>query len=447
MDNQQQLEKRKKSIIPDFGGKGWFIILILMFIMFFGLGFQSEGMNTNLGYFSEILGEEVATLQMFNSYAGWVGIIGTFLWGLLSIKIGGKKVLNISLILYAAFIMIWGQMTTVPAYMFALFGVYFCLNGAMSIGLSNLVANWFPLKKGNAMGWVTIGASLSPIMFIPMQLALIGSVGFNMFFIVAGILLVVLWILTLIVKNRPEEWGAYPDNDKNMTPEQAKAILALSQEYKKTSPFTLGRLLRTPQMWFTAIGCAVLLLVPVGFMTTIVARFAAVGVDVMVVVGFISACGVGNLFFSLVTGFVDQRFGTKKATFMCYALYFIALILTCFMGNMTAMWIGSGIIIVVSGGVNNLTASTSIAIFGRFDFAKAFTVISPISVAVRTLGYMMVAPIVAATGSYLYSNIALIVIMVVGLILVAVNKIQPIGRTEEDFERDAAKRAGEAVAE
>ncbi len=159
--------------------------------------------------------------------------------------------------------------------------------------------------------------------------------------------ILVLWVFTLIVRNHPEEWGAYPDNDKNMTPEQAKKILAIAQEYKRTSPFTIGRLLKTAPMWLTAVGCAILLLVPIGFMSSIIPRFGSVGIEPPAVVALISAGGVVNLFFSLVTGFVDQKVGTKAATFMCYGLYFIGIILTCFMQNLTMLYIGSFIIIAV----------------------------------------------------------------------------------------------------
>jgi MFS family permease len=436
------MEQKKVNAKANFGSKGWYIIILLAIVMFMGLGFQSEGMNVVIPGFQNLMGlDSNGILYSYNSLAGWIGVIGTFFWGVLASKIGGKKVLNISLLLYSIFIIIWGQVNSPGQYFAVVCGVLFCLNGAMSVGLSNMVANWFPLKKGIVMGYVTIGAAMCPIFTIPLFSGLVTAFGFRTFFLVAGIILIVVFLLTLTVKNRPEEAGAFPDNDKTMTPEQAKKLLALTEEYKKTSSFTFGRLLKTKQTWFTAVGCGILLLVPVGFMSSLVARLTSIGFDMPKIMLIMAIGGVGNLLFSIFTGVVDVHKGTKNATYMCYALYFIAMVLTIFMTNIPVMIIGTMIVIFVSGGVNNLTVSMSVSIFGRYDFAKAFAILSPISVCVRNAGYMAVGTIVAATGgSYTISNVVLIVIMIVGVLFIKFNDITNIGRSEEDFQKEVADK-------
>ena len=77
-----------------------------------------------------------------------------------------------------------------------------------------LTANWFPRKKGLALGWSTMGYPVCSIIAVPLLVNLIGAVGFAKCFLIIGIVQIAIGIITLLfIHDYPEEIGVAPDND------------------------------------------------------------------------------------------------------------------------------------------------------------------------------------------------------------------------------------------
>jgi MFS family permease len=82
------------------------------------------------------------------------------------------------------------------------------------------------------------------------------------------------------------------------------------------------------------------------------------------------------------------------------------------------------------GAGNNLTPSIIGSVYGRYDFAKALTVIIPIWNIVVAFATTVVGVPQSLTGSYMVSYVVLLVCALVGFILVATLDERCIGRID-----------------
>lgn len=85
--------------------------------------------------------------------------------------------------------------------------------GQGSLPATMLTSQWFVRRRGRAIAVVVLGLAASNALLPPLTQSLIGSVGWREAYVALGVMV---WILLipaaiLVVRNRPEEVGLYPD--------------------------------------------------------------------------------------------------------------------------------------------------------------------------------------------------------------------------------------------
>ena len=81
-------------------------------------------------------------------------------------------------------------------------------------------------------------------------------------FIIAAVVGYLLFVF--LIKDYPEQCGAYRDNDKNFTPEMAQAMMIQEIEDRKTTVWTTGHALKNRDFWCASVTCGLLLCGAVG---------------------------------------------------------------------------------------------------------------------------------------------------------------------------------------
>lgn len=122
---------------------------------------------------------------------------------------------------------------------------------------------------------------------------------------------------------------------------------------------------------------------------------------------------------SYLWGVLDQKAGTKKAVIV-FALYMAIMqfLLAAFIGSKTVTLILIILLGILIGGICNLLPSMVIQIFGRYEFAAANSVVTPIVVAIRTSTFIIMPVILTATqGSYQVLSIVLGVLSLIAFFL------------------------------
>lgn len=415
--NDKQLTNSK------FGKWGWSMIIYTMLLYYVWAGLCVDGMNVYTNAFSKVYGMDSNLLLSFGTPAGLIGVVGGILFGRLVIKTGVRTLCSWALIITGVLYCIFGYASNPAMYFIVLAAMTFMSMAFGLIGTATLMGNWFPRKKGIALGWATMGAPLCTATFVALLQVLYGKIGIPFTSIAIGVVVVVLGVVSFFwVKDYPEQVGAYPDNIKEGG-EQLAAQMAEMQSYK--SPFTMSKLLRDKDMWCISLGFGMLWVVTTGLVSQFVPRMISVYAPTMGIeaaegkaVMMLTIAAVCGLVGSYFWGWLDQKIGTKYASCVYAISYIVALLLLVFakveaLTYVAVVFAGLGI-----GGLLNLMASMVIAVYGRHDFAAANSLVSPIASLLQKFAFLIMAALLAASGGdFTMPYLVFIGLDVVGMIL------------------------------
>ena len=128
---------------------------------------------------------------------------------------------------------------------------------------------------------------------------------------------------------------------------------------------------------------------------------------------------------SIVVGWLDVKIGTKKTGILINVLAFVAVL--CCLTHVTVLhYISLPILAVMLGGSSNLMVSCTAAIWGRYDFKNAFSVIQPLNSVMTGVGITVVSACNSIDPTCQLAYIIMAVMAVIGLIAMCVLKVEPI---------------------
>ena len=409
MDNKQLTNSR-------FGKWGWSMIIYAFLLYYFYAALCVDSMNLYPDTFAGFYGMERNLLLGFATPAGVIGVIGGVVFGRICIKTGVRKMSAWSLIITGVLYAIFGYSSTPVMYLITLTAVSFVANAFGLIATATLMGNWFPRKKGIALGWATMGAPLCSATVVPILSTLYGNIGLQLSSIVVGAVVLLLGIISFFwVKDYPEEVGAYPDNIAQGA-EQAESQMAAMRAYK--SPFTIGRLLRDKDMWLIALGFGLLWMVTVGIISQFVPRMISVGNSPETATLMLTIASLVGLVGSYFWGWLDQKIGTKLASCVYSLSYIIALLLLIFAQVQALVYVGIIFVGFGIGGLLNLMPSMVIAVYGRYDFTAANSLVSSIASLLQKAAFAIMAVLLTISNNdYTLPSSVFIGIDVLGLIL------------------------------
>ncbi len=127
-----------------------------------------------------------------------------------------------------------------------------------------------------------------------------------------------------------------------------------------------------------------------GIMSNFVTKFMVMGYELPTVLQMLGIAGVLAIPGSIVVGWLDVKIGTKKTGILINLLAFVAVL--CCLTHVTALhYISLPILAVMLGGSSNLMVSCTAAIWGRYDFKNAFSVIQPLNSVMTGVGITVVS--------------------------------------------------------
>lgn len=429
-ERSAQTVLKAKDTKSNFGPRGWLLVIGMMICTFVAGACGNDGLNTIIPKFVARFGWEQATLTVLASVSGYISAVALAIMGVIVHKFGARNLLVFTMACLAVAIFGWSFATSLPAYFVVIIILYSVSNG-VGLCMGILVSNWFPTKKGLVMGWTTMGFNLATVGIN--WLLVFGwnhfgwHGGFNLF---AAVAVIGFLMVLLFVREFPEDCGCFPDNDKTLSPEKAKAMRDEGLRYTQTSPWTVKKLLTTPQTWLIAIVYGCIMMMVVGCISQLVPTVKSYGFSQTFALACMSAAGVCGFFGSYLTGWIDTKFGTKRATMLMMGWEILTVIVfVAPLGNWSVI-LATVMLGIIIGGANNLCSSMTTQVFGRYDQKKAYSVIWTIFTVVRSCGVGLVGVIAARTGTYAASWAALGAIIVLALILCTRITNRCIGRID-----------------
>lgn len=389
----------------NFGVKGW-ILLAYQFLAFVAFTvFTNWPMNVLADMYGGA--EKVSGIYTIGTLIAIVIqlILSGFIGRIKSMKWVGSAIGIIAMV-FAMLIMVIPP-TNLGAWQACYLVVCIFIPMWATFSVSVLVGQWFPTKKGAFMGVATLA--------FPIVNGLTGLFAgavfakgapdvapdvFGAFLPYWIVCLVGLIIGLVVIKDYPEQCGAYRDNNKEMTPEKANAMLMQEIENKRTSVWKTGGLLTSRDFWFGAIPLGMLLLCAVGMMTQTQSIIGSYGDAMNQFGGFAGVMGMIMIFGiigSFIIGLLDQALGTKKAVLISCVIMLISGILGV-MGNAVCTVLSLILLAVFMGASSNFTVSMAAQYWRREDFASVFSGVNPVANIIQSAGPPMIAILMATQG-------------------------------------------------
>lgn len=383
-----------------FGKQGWWIIIYTLLLYLFSSS-SSDTLNvTTAGHAMVIGGVESSSLLIYAAIGGFVSVPISMIFGTVVKKFGVKFPTVVLLLLFAVNWFGFGNCHTISGYAIAATLISALGNTVNLVPTQQLINNWFPKKKGIALGWATMGMPVDSAVSVAVFQILMNKVGFKTPFYLWAIILVILVILLILfVKNTPEEAGAYPDNEP-ISKEEMEANLRLVNEYQ--SPFTIGKLLKTRQFWAVVVIFGFMFMALVGTISQLVPRLMYVGIPQNSAIMWLTIASVVGIPTSFLWGLIDQKAGTKKTVVVYSILWTLMMVLSAVGSGTMSLGISIASVIFLScmhGGMGNLMPSLIIQLFGRYDFSAVNRLVVPFVVAIRTISMLLIPVMLAAAGA------------------------------------------------
>lgn len=420
--------KTANSTKSNFGAKGWLMILVAGLMFYFYAGMCTDGLNTIVSSFANAHQVDEAALLSMTTPASWVGLLGSVVcsWAIAKFK-SNRVAMLITAVLGGITYMCYGVVTTLVGFtvvtaMANFFGMGYCWTCANA-----LMASWFPTKKGLALGWATMGQNLCSATFVLLLTAFVGWAGLNGSFYIMGALLIVAGIFSFIVmRDTPEEMGCAPDNG-TVTKEELEANRREMEAYK--SPWNAKTLLLNKQVWLIGLGFGIFIICNVACISQLIPRLIMAGWAPPKAIASMTVAAVLGLLGSYLTGWLDQKIGTKKAS-IAYGCWYVVTLITCAIpsNNMYLQYLSVFMIGIAIGGIGNLFPSMTATLFGRYDFVRAMGVLNPITNIVRSFAFIIMGAGLSMTGNYYLAYGMVAVLSVIGIILVACINEKQIGK-------------------
>lgn len=432
---------QKKSIALGF--RGWMLLIYQAVAFFTFTVFTNFPMNILADLYGGA--QKISTLYTVATLLGIVVqlVLTRFVGKMKSVKTLGVTFGVISLVLALGIMLIPMGQSGLWQVCYFLETLFVTMYATFSLGI--LVGQWFPRRKGTVMGIATFA--------FPITNGLIGMFATSVFskgypdvfgaflpyFIIAVIGLL---IGVIFIKDYPEQCGAYRDNDREFTPEVAKAMLAQEIENKKTSVWTLANTLKSRDFWFITIPMGALLMCSVGMMTqtnAIIGNYAELNYTTVMAASCVVAC-----FGSWLLGVIDTKIGTKKAIVISVVIMIVGGILGAIHG---AGWLLASFVClsIFEGAASNFTVSAAAQYWRREDFSNVFACVNPIANILQAAGPMMIANILFSKG---YQTVFAVsaVIGVVCLVLILLFRPAHVKTTDDKYRAKAGKPLDDVLA-
>ncbi|MGE4528091.1 MAG: nitrate/nitrite transporter [Rhodospirillaceae bacterium] len=400
----------------NFGARGWRIIIFSGLLFWINTGSTVDGLNVILSSISSSFNLDYNTLLAWATPASWISIPAAPIFAWMCEKKGPKFAIILALAIGALCYGLLGTWGTVTGFVVLFSGVCFCATGYAHIGGNALVADWFPRKKGLALGWSTMGQNFSTALFVPFMAWLLATFDIrHAFWGIPACMVVLICLIGLFARNTPEEMGCAPDN----LPMTAGEIAACAREQEAyVCSLTTRQLLGMKDVWFIGLAYGALYMTTVGLVSQLVPRLVGFGYATNDAIFCLTIAALVGVFGSYAWGWLDQKVGTKYAS-IAFSLWFLSvLVLSLFDLNPVILWLSVFMIGFGIGGTGNLATSIVATKFGRGAFVRAWGVINPIQSIVRCCAFAILAFGLTHLGGYAGAYAIFIVINLIALVLI-----------------------------
>ena len=203
--------------------------------------------------------------------------------------------------------------------------VYSVIGGVALVTRGNLVtlvtvAKWFVRKRGRATAFVTLGVSLSGVIFTPLGAYLVNVYGWRASWVILG---VITWIVLVIpaaifMRRQPEDMGLLPDGEDpaNSTTKDAPEGGRSGGDQEET--WTLHQAIRAPTFWLIILTFNLGNMSLTGILLHQFNYITDKGFSEAIAATVITVYAFNAIVAKLIYGFVSERVHIRYLVIICF---------------------------------------------------------------------------------------------------------------------------------
>ncbi len=315
---------------------GWWVVLAAFLNLFFAVGILFYGLPVFYPSLVESLHFTRAQLTTgfllgFTGAALPVGIAA----GVLIDRVGPKKVIAVGIWLVGLSLVLMGSMTRLWEFylLCTMAAVGYVLSGPISNQV--LIANWFRIKRGRAMGYAYLGLGLggavSPLVIQP----LIQAFGWrHALHIIGALMLVVLFpVSQWITESKPADLQLVPDGTS-----ESDAVKSAAANQATGSSVDLRTAVRSRNFWLILLGCT-LTIGAIGAVTQhLILLLRDTGYSLKLATRVFATMLAASLAGRVLVGHLADRRSKKNVMALFYLLLAVAIALLFLRTQPAAVW-------------------------------------------------------------------------------------------------------------
>ena len=279
------------------------------------------------------------------------------------------------------------------------------------------MANWFTRRIGTATGIMHSGVGFSGLM-IPIVVLIVDTLGWRAAITVLGLfLLVIISLLTLIVRHRPEQYGLLPDGEAGVTSMSEKKLLP-----PETSSKDIGArvAIRSSAFWHIALAMMFQIMLVNAVVTHMIPYVGSVGLPRATAGLIASAVPLTSVAGRLSFGWLSDRIDPRRIMGCGYLMMSLGMVFfTLAAGGNAGLLIPSVALFSIGFGGNAIVRATIIReYFGRRNFGTIHGFIMGVAVAGHLSGPPLAGWVFDTWGSYQGIWLAFAVVAVAPLLLI-----------------------------
>jgi MFS transporter, OFA family, oxalate/formate antiporter len=378
---------------------GWYIVAACVLITMYLSGTVTMGFTTIFNPVAGEMGWSYTQISFAASLRGFeVGLLVP-ISGMIMDRWGPRRLVFGGLIIAGAGMLMLSQARSLSMF-YAAFGLI-CVGMSTSPAtlLMSAVANWFRRYEGLAMGITASGVSLGGLL-IPVMIYFVDAYGWRQTMVIAGVgVWATLLPLTLLLRHKPELYGALPDGEAAGNLERKNPSIHVS---KRIPDVGAKEALAQPVFWIIASAFVCHVMAVTAITTHIMPFFSTIGVERTQSGLIVSAVPLIGIFGRVGFGWLGDRIDRIKVATLALALSGLGVfIFMCVTAN--RLWVIILFILVFGigwGGTVPMLSGLVIKFFGRHRMG---TIIGCIG-SVMMVGILAGAPLAGWTfdlkGSY-----------------------------------------------
>ena len=282
--------------------------------------------------------------------------------------------------------------------------------GSLPINGVLLVNQWFVSRRGRAIAFMGLGGVLSSAIFPTLARFLIDNIGWREAYALIGILVMLLIVPTalLLVRNRPEDIGLFPDG----LPHPPLAEARRSQ----AGPDQARRVLSSLTFWLLALPLATPGLVLTALVFHQTSIFEERGLSATLAAGVFIVFAVSDASTSMIAGFVVDRTGPKVLYGFSMLMFLVALSLAVVTNSVFVAVLYVSVLGIARGAHGIVAGVIWAHYYGRHRLGRVQGLAMTFSFCGAALGPLVLAVFHDMTGTYPAGMLAMMVLPVLSLL-------------------------------